>query len=85
MNNDPELLLAFLEDLNELYISFDLEDMRSNIFRQIEKKLLSKNENSVIDDDQQIVILLHEHLKNSSPVIAKRLLATFCNEIEKEQ
>ncbi len=84
MNNAPELLLAFLEDLNELFVSYDSEDMRNNIFKRIEKALLSKNESSVIQDDKQILILLHEHSKTSSPVIAKRLLATFCNEIEKK-
>ena len=61
MNNDPDLLLAFLEDLNALYISFDSEEMRNNIFKRIEKTLLSKNKSSIIDDDKQVLILLHEH------------------------
>ena len=85
MNNDPDLLLAFLEDLNALYISFDSEEMRNNIFKRIEKTLLSKNKSSIIDDDKQVLILLHEHLENPSPVIAKRLLATLCAKMESEE
>ena len=82
MNNDPGLLLAFLEDLNELYLSAVSEGMRNNIFKRIEKTLLSKNKSSVIDDDKQILVLLHKHLENPSPIIAKRLLATLCAEME---
>ncbi len=84
MNNDPKLMLAFLEDLNALYISLDSQNKKRSLFKRMDKTFLSKNESSIIQDDKQILVFLDEHFKNPSPIISKRLLATLCNEIEKK-
>lgn len=74
---DDKILLETLEDMNELY-----KKQGNKMFSQMRKRLLSIGDNSIIEHKNEILALLHQHIEEPDPLIAKRLLSTFCHQTE---